>query len=326
MAENVIVFVEHLEGKIKKVSLEALCQGKKVAREMKTTVDAIIVGTKETLNPSLFQDLARYGADKVIAGNAPALKETLPDAAAHALSLIIKDAPPALVLLGATTRGREIAARLAAKLDAPLAMDCLAITPGADGPVFTRPIYGGKISQTVKFKRSPGIAVVRPGAIKLVESPVSLNLDTRDVETGKAELTFVSKNIDTSKIDLTEADTVVAGGYGTSGKATEILEALAQAWGGAVGASRAAVDEGWHPLAEQVGQTGKVVSPTLYFACGISGAIQHLAGMNASRMVVAINKDPDAPIFSECDFGIVDDLFDIVPLLTERIKAIKANG
>jgi len=326
MAKSILVFVEHLEGKIKKVSLEALCQAKRVADEIKTTVTALIIGSEKTLQESLFQDLARYGADRIIAGKNPALEETMPDGAAHVLSATIKNQDPFLIILGATTRGREIAARLSVQMELPLAMDCLNITLENNELIFTRPVYGGKISQNLKFRKSPGIAVVRPGSIKLTEHPRPLSLETLDVETGKKDLTFVSKNIDTQKIDLTEADTVIAGGYGTSGKATALLGELAKVWKGAVGASRAAVDEGWHPLAEQVGQTGKVVSPTLYIACGISGAIQHLAGMNASRMVVAINKDPDAPIFSECDLGIVDDLFEIVPLLTEKIKAIRANG
>ncbi|MBI9091067.1 MAG: electron transfer flavoprotein subunit alpha/FixB family protein [Desulfobacterium sp.] len=326
MAKSVLVFAEHLDGKLKKVSLEAVCQGRRVAEEMKTTMTAVVAGSEETLDDEIFDTLARFGADKVIAGKNPELGEVMPDALTNVLSAVIETESPGLILLGATARGRDMSARLCAKMGAPLAMDCLKIGVEGDGLVFTRPVYGGKIYENLKFKQSPGIAVMRPGSIKLVEAQKALNLEVLDVETGTIDLTFVSKQIDTSKVDLTEADTVVAGGYGTAGKANDILEALAQAWGGAVGASRAAVDEGWHPLAEQVGQTGKVVSPTLYLACGISGAIQHLAGMNSSRMVVAINKDPDAPIFSEADFGIVDDLFDIVPLITERIQTIKANG
>ena len=326
MAKSVLVFAEHLEGKLKKVSLEAVCQGRIVAEELKTTVTAVVAGSDETLNDDIFDTLARFGADKVIAGKNPALGEVMPDALTNVLSFIIEKESPALILLGATSRGRDISARLCARMGAPLAMDCLKIGVEGDGLVFTRPVYGGKVYENLKFNRSPGIAVMRPGSIKLTENQKALNLEAVDVDMGTTDLTFVSKTVDTSKVDLTEADTVVAGGYGTAGKANDILEELARACGGAVGASRAAVDEGWHPLAEQVGQTGKVVSPTLYLACGISGAIQHLAGMNSSRMVVAINKDPEAPIFSESDLGIVDDLFEIVPLITEKIKTIKANG
>lgn len=326
MSKNILVFVEHLDGKLKKVSLEAICQGKRMAEALKTSVTAVIIGTGETLNESLFKDLARYGADQVIAGKNPALAESMPDAMTHILATCIEEQAPALIIMGGTSRGREIAARLSARMDAPLAMDCLDINLDGDDLVFTRPVYGGKILSTVKFKQSPGIAVIRTGSIKLVENQKDLNLTEVDVEIGKTDLTFISKSVDTSKIDLTEADTVIAGGFGTGGKANALLEDLADAFGGAVGASRGAVDEGWHPIAEQVGQTGKVVSPTLYVACGISGAIQHIAGMNSSRMVVAINKDPDAPIFSEADLGIVDDLFDILPVLTDKIKTIKANG
>lgn len=326
MAKNVLVFVEHLDGKLKKVSLEAVCQGKRVADQIKASVTAVVIGTAETLNDSLFDDLARYGADKVIAGKNPALAESMPDALTNILSAFIEELSPALIIMGGTTRGRELSARLSTRMDAPLAMDCLNINLDGDDLVFTRPVYGGKILSTVKFNQSPGIAVIRTGSIKLIENKKELNLTQVDVDPGKTDLTFISKNVDTSKIDLTEADTVIAGGFGTAGKANALLEDLANAFGGAVGASRGAVDEGWHPIAEQVGQTGKVVSPTLYVACGISGAIQHLAGMNSSRMIVAINKDPDAPIFLESDFGIVDDLFEILPVLTDKIKTIKANG
>ncbi|ACN16904.1 EtfA3 [Desulforapulum autotrophicum HRM2] len=326
MAKNVLVFVEHLDGKLKKVSLEAVCQGQRVAEKIQATVTAVVIGTSETLNASLFKDLARYGADRVIAGKNPDLAESMPDALTNILCTCIADQAPALIIMGGTTRGREIASRLCTRMEAPLAMDCLDITLDGNDLVFTRPVYGGKVLSTLKFKQSPGIAVVRTGSIKLIENPKELNLTELDVEMGKTDLTFISKSVDTSKIDLTEADTVIAGGFGTGGKANALLEELANAFGGAVGASRGAVDEGWHPIAEQVGQTGKVVSPTLYVACGISGAIQHLAGMNSSRMVVAINKDPDAPIFSEADLGIVDNLFDILPILTDKIKTIKANG
>lgn len=326
MAKNILVFVEHLDGKLKKVSLEAVCQGKSVAEKIQATVTAVIIGTSEALNESLFKDLARYGADRVIAGKNPALAESMPDALTNILGTCIADQAPALIIMGSTSRGREIASRLCTRMEAPLAMDCLDITLDGNNLVFTRPVYGGKVLSTLKFKQTPGIAVVRTGSIKLVENPKELNLTEVEVEIGKTDLTFISKSVDTSKIDLTEADTVIAGGFGTGGKANALLEELANAFGGAVGASRGAVDEGWHPIAEQVGQTGKVVSPTLYVACGISGAIQHLAGMNSSRMVVAINKDPDAPIFSEADLGIVDNLFDILPVLTDKIKTIKANG
>jgi len=326
MAKSVLVFVEHLDGKLKKVGLEAVCQGRLIAEQMGTTLTTVVTGTQETLSESIFQDLVRYGASKVIAGKNPDIGEGMPDALTHVLSFIIEKEAPLLVILGATSRGRDIAARLCARFNAPIAMDCLGIDLDGKDLVFTRPVYGGKISATLKFKKTPGIAVMRPGSIKLIEHQGELNLEVLDVETGKTNLTFISKKVDSSKIDLTEADTVISGGYGTAGKAAAMLEELARVCGGAVGASRAAVDEGWNSQAEQVGQTGKVVSPVLYFACGISGAIQHIAGMNSSRIVVAINKDPDAPIFAEADFGIVDDLFDMVPLITEKIKIIKANG
>jgi electron transfer flavoprotein alpha subunit len=250
----------------------------------------------------------------------------MPDAVTNILAAFIEQESPLLTIMGGTSRGREIAARLAARMDAPIAMDCVDIELDNNDLVFQRPVYGEKVVSTIKFNRSSGIAVVRTGSIKVAEAQKELNLTEMDVAPGKTNLTFLSKDVDTSKIDITEADAVVAGGFGTAGKANQLLEELAKVLGGAVGASRSAVDEGWHPMAEQVGQTGKVVSPALYIACGISGAIQHLAGMNSSRTVVAINRDPDAPIFSEADLGVVDDLFEILPLITAKIKTIKANG
>lgn len=326
MAKNILVFVEHLNGAVKKSGLEALVQGRSIADGIDATVTAIVAGTNETLNDGTYASIADYGADVVVAARHPDLAEPMPDALANVLSDWVDKNKPVLIVMGSTFRGREISARLAARLNLPFAMDCLAIEVKDQVFSCTRPLYGGKLLETLVFKASPGLAVMRPGAVKLNKNSRQLNLKKEDVEIGTTALAFQDKQIDTSKVDLTEADTVVAGGYGTSGKANGILQDLANAFNGAVGASRAAVDEGWYEVMDQVGQTGKVVSPSLYVACGISGAIQHLAGMNSSRVVVAINKDADAPIFSECDIGIVGDLFDIVPLVTEKINAIKSKG
>ncbi len=158
MAKNILVFVEHLDGKLKKVSLEAVCQGRLIAEKMDATVTTVTTGTQETLDESIFQDLASYGADKVIAGKNPDIGEGMPDALAHVLSVIIEKETPSLVIMGATSRGRDIAARLCASLNAPIAMDCLGIKLDGEDLVFTRPVYGGKISATLKFKQCPGIA------------------------------------------------------------------------------------------------------------------------------------------------------------------------
>lgn len=184
-------------------------------------------------------------------------------------------------------------------------------------------MYGGKIIADVALEGNPQIIGIRPNAMSISEAAGAGSLEKLEANTGKTVLRFVEERIDTSKVELTEADTVVSGGRGMGGPDYSLVEELAQQLNGAVGASRSAVDEGWRSSSDQVGQTGKVVSPNLYIACGISGAIQHLAGMSSSKVIVAINKDPEAPIFTKADYGVQGDLFEIVPLITEEIKKIK---
>jgi len=213
---------------------------------------------------------------------------------------------------------------LAARLDAGLAMDCTAVKL-ADGKLtFTRPMFGGKIFADVQIDGALQIAVIRPNVMDIAEVSKACVSEKPAVNVGEVKTTVAEKSMDTGdKVELTEADVVVSGGRGTGGDFAAI-EQLAAALGGAVGASRSAVDEGWRPHSDQVGQTGKVVSPGLYVACGISGAIQHLAGMSTSKYIVAINKDPEAPIFSKADLGIVGDLAKIVPAITEEMKKISS--
>ncbi|MEA3278979.1 MAG: electron transfer flavoprotein subunit alpha/FixB family protein, partial [Thermodesulfobacteriota bacterium] len=188
--------------------------------------------------------------------------------------------------------------------------------------IATRPMYGGKILADIVFDGKPQILAFRPNSMSIAEHAAAGAIEILDVDIGETNLKFIEKKLDTGKIELTEADVVVAGGRGMGGSDFSVIEELADLLGGAVGASRSAVDEDWRPLADQVGQTGKVVSPNLYIACGISGAIQHLAGMSSSKVVVAVNKDSEAPIFSKADYGIVGDLFEVVPLITEEIRKL----
>jgi electron transfer flavoprotein alpha subunit len=231
---------------------------------------------------------------------------------------------PAVIIVGATAQGKDLSARLAARLDAGLAMDCTAIRIDNGKLTLTSPMFGGKIFADVEIESSVQIVAIRPNVMDITETSKDCVIEKPSIQVGDVKTSVVEKTMDTrDKIELTEADIVVSGGRGTGGK-FEAVEELAAAFGAAVGASRSAVDEGWRPHSDQVGQTGKVVSPILYVACGISGAIQHLAGMSTSKYIVAINKDPEAPIFSKADLGIVGDLFEVVPALTEEVSKIKS--
>jgi electron transfer flavoprotein alpha subunit len=229
-----------------------------------------------------------------------------------------------VVIAGASVQGKDLAARLAARLNAGLVMDCTAISLQNGVITYTRPMFGGKILADVQVQGTPQIVAVRPNVMGISESPKESVVETPAPQLAEVKTAVADKLMDTSnKIELTEANIIVSGGRGTGGNFKPIEE-LAAALGGAVGASRSAVDEGWRAHSDQVGQTGKVVSPGLYIACGISGAIQHLAGMSSSKVIVAINKDAEAPIFSKADFGVVGDVFQILPAVTEAVKKLRS--
>ena len=252
-----------------------------------------------------------------------ALADYTTDAYTNVLADLIQSVDPAVIIIGASAQGKDLSARLAARLDAGLAMDCTAIKLDDGKMTCTRPMFGGKIFADVEIEGSPQIIAIRPNVMDIVEAAKDCAVEKAAVNLGEIKTAVVEKSMDTGdKIELTEADIIVSGGRGTAGDFAAIEE-LAAAFGGAVGASRSAVDEGWRPHSDQVGQTGKVVSPVLYVACGISGAIQHLAGMSTSKFIVAINKDPEAPIFSKADLGIVGDLAEVVPAMAEEVKKVK---
>ena len=268
-------------------------------------------------------ELAQYGAAKIWVADDAALADYTVDGYTNALADIIGQVNPGVVLLGATTQGKELAARLSARLDAALATDCVALGMEGDQVVATRPMYGGKVLAEVALSGAPAIVALRPNVVTATAVPGAGAVEKVAANVGQVRTQVKGKQLESGKIDLTEAEVVVSGGRGMGGADYSAIEALADVLNAAVGASRSAVDEGWRPVDDQVGQTGKTVSPNLYIACGISGAIQHLAGMSSSKVIVAINKDPEAPIFSKADYGLVGDLFEVLPALTEEIKKRK---
>lgn len=313
---TVLVIAEQVDGVFRKVTFEALS----AARQLDSDISAVALGSGIE---GAAAELGKYGAAKILVAEDAALADYTVDAYTNVLADIIGRTGPQIVIIGATTQGKELAARLSARLDAGLAADCVAVKMEAGQVVATRPMYGGKVLADVTLAGKPVIVTLRPNIIAAEEAPGAGAVEKVAAAVGEVRTRLAGKQLETGKIDLTEAEIVVSGGRGMGGSDFSVIESLAAALGAAVGASRSAVDEGWRSPADQVGQTGKTVSPTLYVACGISGAIQHLAGMSSSKVIVAINKDAEAPIFSKADYGIVGDLFEVVPALTEEIKKFK---
>jgi electron transfer flavoprotein alpha subunit len=320
MSQGVLVIAEQVEGVFRKVTFEALSEGRRLADKCGGPLAVAVLGSGME---DAAQSLKQYGADKIVLADDPALGEYLTDTYAHVAAQIIEQIAPAMILLGASTLGKDLSARLAARLDAPIAMDCLSIDLEGETVKAMRPMYGGKIMAEVLLEGTPKILVIRPNAMPIAEKEGEGAVEQVAVDLGGQRLKFIEKSLETGKRELTEADVIVSGGRGMGGSDYGLLEELAALLDGAVGASRSAVDEGWRPHADQVGQTGKTVAPSLYIACGISGAIQHLAGMSTSKVIVAINKDPEAPLFSKADYGIAGDLFEILPHITAEVRKLK---
>jgi electron transfer flavoprotein alpha subunit len=315
---GVLVFCEVREGKLKKVSREALSVSRKLAEQAGGDIVAFAT------DKSVAEDAGRYGAKKLYTAN---LGDYNTETYTAALAQVCKDVQPAVVLFGGTSNGRDLAPRLAARLDVGVASDVDQLK-WKDGKLRARrPVYSGKAFATVEITSTPAIATTRPnafpaeeaggGAAEVVEISVAGDSKTKLVDT---------KIPEAGEMTIAEADIIVSGGRGLKeAQNFSHVRDLAHAIGGAVGASRATVDAGWIDHQHQVGQTGRVVSPNLYIAAGISGAIQHLAGMSSSKHIVAINKDPEAPIFRIADLGVVGDLFQVLPALTEEVKKAKAH-
>ena len=320
MSQGVLAIAEQSEGIFRKVTYEALSEGKRIADSLGCDLSALVLGSGIENNA---KELGKYGAERIIVIDNQALGEYLNDAYTNVIGDVLRKENPAVVIIGASTQGKDLSARLSARLGAPLVMEGVAIRVEKNKLVVTRPMYGGKILADTVLEGEPQMVAFRPNSIRIEESTGTGSIEVLDADIGKTQVKFIEKRLETGKIELTEADVIVSGGRGMGGDDYTIVEELAGALGGAVGASRAAVDEGWRPASDQVGQTGKVVSPTLYVACGISGAIQHLAGMGTSKVIVAVNRDSEAPIFSKADYGIVGNLFEVLPLVTNEVKKIK---
>jgi len=317
----ILVFCELKDGSIRKPSLEALSEARRLADAAGLAVGALFVGA----SCAGAEAAAQYGADAVLKVEAPSLAAYSSDGYAQAIADAVR-AKGATVLLGAaTSAGKDVIPRAAARLEAGYAADVTGLAMDGGKLTCVRPVYAGKAFAASSFQSPIQAATTRPNVFAATVNPKAGAVEQLPAPAG-GFLAVVKEILakGTGKLDLTEANVIVSGGRGMKDGANfKILEELAEALGGVVGASRAAVDAGWGvPHSMQVGQTGKVVSPTLYIACGISGAIQHVAGMSGSKVIVAINKDPEAPIFKLATYGIVGDLFEVVPELTKAARAM----
>ena len=320
MAQGVCIITEFRGGAFRRVSFEVASDGRRLADALGEPLTAIALGDGVAAAAAT---LGQYGVEKVYAVDQPLLKDYLAETYAPVVAEILQTVQPKVVLSAASVDGKDLSARLAARLGAGLAQDCTALKIEGGALKARRPVYAGKALAWYEWADGafPQMASCRPNvmACLLPDASKSAAVETPAVTLPAARSRVVSVEAAAGKVDLAEAQVIVSGGRGMKGpEHFAILEELAQLLGGAVGASRAAVDAGWRPHSDQVGQTGKVVTPTLYIACGISGAIQHLAGMGSSKFIVAVNKDPEAPIFSKADYGVVEDLFQFVPALSRK--------
>lgn len=340
--KGVFVFAQQVDNKLSGIALELIGKGKDLAKDLETEVTAVLVGSGVK---NLADKLAAYGADKIILIDDPELKEYRTEPYAHALSSVIEKYKPEIFLVGATAIGRDLAPRVCARVHTGLTADCTQLDIG-DFPLkpvegkeqlhnqllMTRPAFGGNTIATIACPEfRPQMATVRPGVMQKAPRVPGTKANIDEFNPGFTPnhlyleiMDIVKAVVDT--VDIMDAKILVSGGRGMGNPENfKILEELAAAIGGTVSCSRAVVDAGWKPKDLQVGQTGKTVRPSVYFAVGISGAIQHLAGMEESDIIVAINKDETAPIFDVADYGVVGDLNKIVPMLTEKVKTAIAN-
>jgi len=326
MGANVLVFAERREGKLKRPALEALSAARAAADTLGGSVVVLALGSAAAAHA---EELGKHGADRLLTAEEAWLDLYAPEAYAATLAAAATEVEAGIILVPATSMGKDLAPRVAAALKTGMLSDVTGLTASADGSVrCTRPVFSGKADATVAVPSArPVVATLRPNVFPVQETGGG-TADSAAIAPGLTEDKIRVRAVRLEKpaeaaLDVAEASVIVSGGRGIKDAENfKLIRDLAEPLGAAVGASRAVVDAGWIAHSHQVGQTGKVVSPNLYIACGISGAIQHLAGMSSSKVIVAINKDPEAPIFKIADYGIVGDLFEVVPKLTEALKAL----
>ncbi|MCL7970949.1 MAG: electron transfer flavoprotein subunit alpha/FixB family protein [marine benthic group bacterium] len=323
---TILAFAETRDGALRPVAAEVVSAARSLADEVGAQVVALVVGGPGTADAA--SDLARLGADRILVAEAESLSVYQPDLAVEILAGVVGDSDPTAVLFAASAQGKDLSARAAAHLGLALASEVTDIEVADGTPVVTRPMYGGKAYGRFRFLGAPALISIRPNVFSVSESPGEGSVETLPVSEATVPRTRVvgMEAAARAALDVREAPMVVAGGRGLQdadnwGLLEDLVAALGD--GATLGASRAVVDAGWRPHSEQVGQTGKVVSPNLYFAVGISGAIQHLAGMRTAGVIVAVNKDPEAPIFGVANYGVVGDLFEILPVLTEEVRVAR---
>jgi electron transfer flavoprotein alpha subunit len=320
---KVLIFAEQRFGKYRKSTFEVASTGKKIADALNSDLAAILIGAPNQVD-DLSNELGRFGVNRVLMVKDDRLENYIPGAFAAAISSAIESESMEIVLFPATAMGKDLAPLVAARFGVSVATECTDVRVEGGKFLAKRPVYAGKAFIHISFFKKPIIATLRPNIFTAKEKSVNVNVESLHYEVSEKDFRAIVKEVkkkESLRPELTEASVIVSGGRGMGGSEDfGIIEELADILDAAVGASRAAVDAGWRPHSDQVGQTGKTVSPNLYIACGISGAIQHLAGMSSSKVIVAINKDPDAPIFKVADYGIVGDLFQVVPRLKEELE------
>ncbi|WP_332649787.1 electron transfer flavoprotein subunit alpha/FixB family protein [Lysinibacillus sp. 54212] len=325
MSKKVLVLAEVREGSLRNVSFEAIAAGKLIADGGE--VVGVLIGDGIA---GVASELIGYGADRVVTVEHPHLKSYTSDGFSQAFMAVVESENPEGIVFGHTALGKDLSPKIASKLQSGLISDVTEIEGAGDSAIFIRPIYSGKAFEKVKVKDGIVFVTIRPNNIAPLAKDGGRSGDVAAISVDITNLRTIIKEVvrkSTDGVDLSEAKVVVAGGRGVkSEEGFEPLKELANLLGGAVGASRGACDAEYCDYSLQIGQTGKVVTPDLYIAAGISGAIQHLAGMSNSKVIVAINKDPEANIFKVADYGIVGDLFEVIPMLIEEFKALKVNA